>query len=77
LVSVLATELSITDNNVTYVVLNEANGHASIRGDLAKLLANRLSRAGFKAGGHAGYAAVQAPLDKLDDLIEAIRSCSK
>jgi hypothetical protein len=29
---VIATELSIADNNITYIVLNEASGHASIRG---------------------------------------------
>lgn len=38
---------------LTVVVLNEANGEVSIRGTLAKYVADKLRARGYKAGGHA------------------------
>jgi hypothetical protein len=77
LAGVLATELSCTDNNTTYIVINEADGSGSVRGDLAKHLANKLTKAGFKAGGHGAYCGVKVSLVDLDNLIETIRRATK
>ena len=42
----------------TVIVLNPKVLAGSIRGDLAKYIANRLTEEGFEAGGHPGYCGI-------------------
>ena len=58
----------------TIVVINETNGEVSIRGVLAKYLANKLRESGFKAGGHPGYCGATVPVEDIEDFIETIRN---
>jgi hypothetical protein len=53
--STLASSISRENAGKTIIVINETSGKVSLRGVLAKYCANKLNKAGFKAGGHAGY----------------------
>ena len=57
----------------TLIVINETNGEISIRGVLAKYLANKLRQSGFKAGGHPGFCGAQILPEEIEDFIETIR----
>ena len=61
------------DNNMTYVVINEVNGDISIRGNLAKYLANKLSAVGIKAGGHAKYCGAHIEENEVDKFLDLLR----
>lgn len=58
----------------TIIVLNESNGEVSIRGTLARYVADKLRASGFKAGGHAVACGATVPLEHLDDFIAVIRN---
>ena len=61
------------DNNMTYIVLNETSGEISIRGNLAKYLANKMSKAGYKAGGHAKFCGAHVDESKIPEYLEFLR----
>jgi len=61
----------------TIVVINDSNGEVSIRGILAKYLANKLAESGFKAGGHPGYCGATVPTEDIEDFVESIRQIAK
>jgi len=65
------------DNNTTWIVLNEVSGKGSIRGDLAKYMANRLLKMGFKAGGHSKYCGVKVDPKDIEGLVSAIREIAR
>jgi hypothetical protein len=70
----IGSKLLGVDNNTTYIVLNEGTGEISIRGNLAKYIANKMNKSGFKAGGHPGYCGANVPETKIPQFLEFIRS---
>lgn len=48
----------------TVIVVNSKTLSGSIRGDLAKYIANKLASLGFEAGGHPGYCGITLRNDK-------------
>jgi len=70
----IATRISQNNPGLTILVFNANDGTFSIRGVLAKYLANKLREAGFHAGGHPGFAGgCLLEGQTLEDLTEAIR----
>jgi len=59
---------------LTIIVLNESNGEVSIRGVLAKYVADKLNANGFQAGGHPSASGCTVPIEKFDDFMKFIRS---
>jgi len=64
--------------NKTVIVINSKTLTGSIRGDLAKYLANKLSALGFDAGGHPGYCGITIRnQDETNSILGAIaKICS-
>jgi phosphoglycerate-specific signal transduction histidine kinase len=73
LCGLIGAKLMGVDNNMTYVVLNETSGEVSIRGILAKYIANKLNKAGFKAGGHPGFVGASVEGSRIEEFMEVIR----
>jgi single-stranded DNA-specific DHH superfamily exonuclease len=70
----IASVLSRSSSYLTIVVINVLDNSISIRGILAKYLANKLQALGYHCGGHAGYAGgILLDGQKPEDLVEAIR----
>jgi single-stranded DNA-specific DHH superfamily exonuclease len=70
----LGANMTGTDKNTTYVIVNADTGEASIRGVMAKYLANKLTANGIQAGGHAGFAGISLTDEQTaEDLIHTLR----
>jgi hypothetical protein len=70
----MASHLMGQNEFLTIVVINETNGEVSIRGKLAKYLADKLRTKGYKSGGHAIAAGATVPLDQIEKFINDIRN---
>jgi len=69
----IAAKLRSMNNNITWIVVNKKNKHISIRGELAKYVANKLKQNNITAGGHASYCAGTLDDLKVDDLITILK----
>jgi len=69
----LASKISSNNPGKTIIAINEENGQVSLRGVLAKYVANKLSEKGFKAGGHPGYCGANVSPEEIDKFIDVIR----
>jgi len=70
----VASKLSAQYKFHTVVVINDSNGEVSIRGVLAKYIANKLTQSGFKAGGHPGYCGATVPIEEIESFIKTLRT---
>jgi len=70
----LASKLSSENPGKTVIVINDTTGKISMRGVLAKYVANKLSASGLKAGGHPGYCGCEVAPDQVSRVLEIIRS---
>lgn len=70
---IFGAKLASVDNSKTYIILNETSGDISIRGVFAKYVCNQLTRMGYKAGGHAGFAGCKVDIVKIPDFIKDVR----
>lgn len=61
--------------NLTVITHNIDTNNLSIRGILADLLVENLNKAGYKAGGHHGYAGVTDP--NKGDIVEVIQEVAR
>ena len=66
----LASKISSNNPGKTIIAINEENGQVSLRGVLAKYVANKLSEKGFKAGGHPGYCGANVSPEEIDKFID-------
>lgn len=73
LCGLIASKLLGQDGTNTFIVLNEISGEISLRGNLAKYYAIKMSNAGFKAGGHAKYCGAHIELKDIDKFVEFVR----
>ncbi len=58
---------------LTVIVVNRTSGEISIRGTLAKYIADKLSGIGYKAGGHSQAAGCRVEPQDVDKFIEDVR----
>jgi len=73
LCGLIASKLHGSNYNKTFIVFNELTGEGSIRGTLAKYYANKLTVAGFKAGGHAAHCGLSIPEEKIQEFYAVLR----
>lgn len=70
----IASTLSSQYPFLTIIVLNESNGEVSIRGILAKYVADKLSAKGFKAGGHENASGAKVNIEDIKKFMDTVRS---
>jgi single-stranded DNA-specific DHH superfamily exonuclease len=74
----LGANLTSVNRFTTYIVINEDTAEASIRGIMAKYVANKLTENGIQAGGHAGFAGISlSEVQTADDLVYTLRKILK
>jgi len=71
--SLIATKISAREPGKTFIVINELTGKGSIRGVLAKYVANKLNEAGYQAGGHYGYCGLSARPEDIPNILKILR----
>jgi len=70
----VASKLRAMNGNITWIIINSQTKHISLRGELAKYVANKLSSYGIKVGGHSGYCGGSLEKDQSTrDVIEILR----
>jgi len=70
----IAAGLQKGDHYSTYIVVNMINKEVSIRGLLAKYVANRLAQEGYLCGGHAGFTACSIlPTQNMEVFVSKVR----
>lgn len=74
IISLIATKISSREPGKTFIVINELTGKGSIRGVLAKYVANKLVKAGYQAGGHYGYCGISAKPEDIPQILKILRS---
>jgi len=71
----IAAGLQRSDNYATFIVINTVVKEVSIRGVMAKYIANKLSSIGYLCGGHAKYCACSLlPSQNIEEFILRLRS---
>jgi len=71
--SLIATKISSREPGKTFIVINELTGKGSIRGVLAKYVANKLTQAGYQAGGHYGYCGLNVEPEEIPNVLKILR----
>jgi len=74
----IATELSIAERYITFIVINQQSGEISVRGLLTKYLTDKLAAKGYLAGGHASFGGISLlPDQEIETLVSDIRKIAK